>query len=261
MNISINIPSYKRPDKVLTLAYIPFAKVWVDEGEAEAYKQNYPDANIVACPKGIQGFGVPRVRNYILDKEFENGADVVLIVDDDLKCFERFEAVGLFGYKKVKIETEEILPFLEKYSIMARDMGAYFWGLNCNPDSLSYRHYSPFSTVSYIGGPFQCFLRGGELRYDENIPLKEDYDMTLQQLNRYRVVLRLNMYHYICLQAVNKGGCASLRNRQREKEENLKLLRKWGSNIVRFDKSNKGHTTKEKLDDFNPIIKIPIKGI
>lgn len=99
------------------------------------------------------------------------------------------------------------------------------------------------------------------MRYDENIPLKEDYDMTLQQLNRYRVVLRLNMYHYICLQAVNKGGCASLRNRQREKEENLKLLRKWGSNIVRFDKSNKGHTTKEKLDDFNPIIKIPIKGI
>ena len=35
-----------------------------------------------------------------------------------------------------------------------------------------------------------------------------------------------------------------------------------GGVIVRRDKSNKGKTTKEKAwDDYNPIIKIPIKGV
>lgn len=84
MKISINIPSYRRAGNVKTLEYIPFAKVWVDEGEYDAYKKGNPDAEIVSCPKGIQGHGVPRVRNYIMDKEFESGADVVAILDDDL---------------------------------------------------------------------------------------------------------------------------------------------------------------------------------
>lgn len=72
MKISVNIPSWHRPNDVKTLEYIPFAKVWVDEGEYDAYKQSYPQADIVACPKGIQG-NLCRVRNYILDCELVAG--------------------------------------------------------------------------------------------------------------------------------------------------------------------------------------------
>jgi hypothetical protein len=46
MNISICIPSYKRP-KVETLDYIPDAHVYVDESEAEEYRKANPDANII----------------------------------------------------------------------------------------------------------------------------------------------------------------------------------------------------------------------
>lgn len=263
LNISVNIPSYKRADDVKTLNYLPFAKVWVDNKEADEYRKNYPNTQIISCPDGVQGYGVPKVRNYIMRTEFEKGADVVVIVDDDLSYLERFEREKNtnFGYKRIKLETEEFAEFVEKYSVMARDLGAYFWGVMPNADSQCFRHMTPFSTISYIGGPFQVFLKGNDCFYDENIPLKEDYDMTLQQLNKHRFVFRVNMYHYICKQAENIGGCATIRNREIEKENNLLLQKKWGGGIVRFDNSNKGHTKKIKLEDFNPIIKVPIMGV
>lgn len=262
MRISVNAPSYKRPNEVLTLSYLPFCKIWVDESEVEGYKKSYPDAEIVSCPKGVQG-NLCRVRNYILAQEFMSGADVVLIVDDDLFRLERYvkEDKSNFGYIKEKVQTDDFLSFVEKYSIMAEDLGVKFWGVNCNTDPMAFRHASPFSTVSYIGGPFQCFMKGNRCFYDEALPLKEDYDMTLQQLNLERVVLRVNAYHYICKQSVNEGGCASYRNREREKQQIEALRQKWGSDIVKLDTTNKGHSKKKKLDDYNPIIHIPIKGI
>lgn len=262
MKISVNAPSYKRPDDVRTLGYLPFCKVWVDCKEYDSYKENYPESNIISCPDGVQG-NLCRVRNYILKTEFEKGADVVLIIDDDFTCLRRYDYVeeDRWGYEPHVITADEFVPFLEKYSILADEFGAKFWGVNCYYDPWGYSHNTPFSTRSYIGGPFQCFLKGNRCMYDESLPLKEDYDMTLQQLNMERVVLRLNAYHYLCKQSEQKGGCAAYRNRQREKEQLEALRRKWGGAIVKVDSSNKNHTTKEKSLDYNPILKIPIKGV
>jgi hypothetical protein len=80
---------------------------------------------------------------------------------------------------------------------------------------------------SIILGPFSVHLKN-DIRYDETLPLKEDYDLAIQHLNEYRGILRLNGYHYICEQSTNKGGCASIRNRQREKEQ-FDLLQKNGA--------------------------------
>ena len=245
-----------------TLSYLPFCRVWVDCGEYDEYKRNYPEADIISCPEGVQG-NLCRIRNYILDEEFKRGMDVVLIIDDDFTCLRRFDYVASenWGYEPYIISAEEFIPFIEKYSIIASDMGAKFWGVNCNCDPMAYRHNTPFSTRSYIGGPFQCFLKGNRCRYDEALPLKEDYDMSIQQLNMERVVLRVNSYHYLYKQSEQKGGCATYRNRQREEEQLEALRRKWGGQIVKIDTSNKGQTTKEKRLDYNPIIRIPIKGV
>ena len=264
MRISVNAPSYKRPSKVLTLDYLPYCRIWVDHKEYDVYKEHYPDADIVRCPEGVQG-NLCRIRNYILDKEFERGMDVVLIIDDDLNCIRRYDyredGDEKYGYEPVVIDADNFIGFLEKYSMIAEELGAKFWGVNCNSDPMAYRHNTPFSTVSYIGGPFQCFLKGNRCRYDESLPLKEDYDMTLQQLNMERVVLRVNAYHYLCKQSENVGGCATYRNRDREKQQLYDLQRKWGTKIVKIDTTNKGKTTKEKRLDYNPIIRVPIKGV
>jgi hypothetical protein len=244
------------------LSYLPFCRIWVDAKEFDAYKENYPDADIIACPDGVQG-NLCRVRNYILKSEFERGMDVVLIIDDDFTCLRRYDYNEMenWGYEPHIITEDEFIPFLEKYSIIADEFGAKFWGVNCYTDPWAYSHNTPFSTRCYIGGPFQCFLKGNRCWYDENLPLKEDYDMTLQQLNMERVVLRVNAYHYLCKQSEQKGGCATYRNRQREEEQLEALRRKWGGAIVKVDTTNKGRTSKEKRLDYNPIILIPIKGV
>lgn len=259
LKIVIACPSYKRP-KVETLDYIPFCRVYVDEGEYEDYrKANPPTADIVSCKRGIQG-NLCRIRNHIIREELEhNGADVLLIIDDDMKGIYYFE-----GKKAHKVETDAVPDFVAKHSILARDIGAFFWGVNVNDDKQCYREYTPFSTVSYIGGPFQCFLKGNDCYYDENLPLKEDYDMTLQQLNKHRVVFRVNKFYYNVKQAENVGGCATYRNFEREKDQLMRLRRKWGSRIVHIDKSSRSHKsdkTRGKTFDFNPVIIVPIKGV
>lgn len=261
MNISINCPSYKRP-KVETFEYIKSCKCWVAEREYEDYLKANPDfeKNIVAVPNHIQG-NLCRIRNYILDKEFEEN-DVVLIVDDDLHYVARYEPFGLWGYNEIKLTEEDLYAMLEHYSVLCNDFGFKYWGVMCNTDPLAYRQTTPFSTISYIGGPFQVFLKGNTLRYDEALPLKEDYDMTLQNCNKYRGCLRVNKYHYNCKQSQQPGGCATYRNYQREEEQLRLLQKKWGEKVVKIDDAINSGTVKEKRNiDYNPIIHIPIKGV
>lgn len=263
MNIVVCCPSYKRP-KVESLDYLPFLKVYVDTKEYKDYIENNKgyENNIIECPEGVQG-NVSRVRNYILDCEFENGADAVCIIDDDLKGIYRYDVnkETLYGYVKVKIEQDEFENFIEKYSNICGELGYKLWGVNCNSDALSYRHYTPFSLTSIVLGPFSVHLKGSEIRYDERLPLKEDYDLAIQHLNKYRGILRLNGYFYDCKQSENKGGCATYRNMIREKEQFELLRKKWGSQIIKYDKGKRAGGNKEKMFDYNPIIHIPIKGV
>lgn len=260
MNVVVCCPSYNRP-KVETLKYLPFCKVYVDASEYEEYVENNVGADIVQCEKGVQG-NVARVRNYILDKEFDGGADVVCLVDDDMQGIYEYRVnVGTgFGYERKLIEAGEFPDFLEKYSIMCEEWGFKLWGVNVNMDPLSYRHTNPFSTVSVILGPFCCHLKN-TIRYDEKLPLKEDYDLAIQHMNKYRGVLRVNYIHYVCKQSEQIGGCQNIRNVKKEKEQFELLQKKWGSKIVKEDKAKNSNSDKQRGFDYNPIIKIPIKGV
>lgn len=192
MRISVNIPSYKRP-KVESLDYLPFCKVWVDEDEFNMYKNKNEGANIISIPSGIQG-NVARVRNYILDEEFKKN-DVVCIIDDDIKGFYRYDRGSKNGLICKVIGKENFIDFLEANSLLCKELGFRLWGMNLNKDPLSYTDYTPFSFSSVILGPFSCHLKN-DIRYDVRIPLKEDYDLAIQHLNKYRGILRLNMCHY-----------------------------------------------------------------
>ena len=255
MKVSVCIPSYHRPE-VETKYYLPFAKVYVDPDEYKEYVKFNQDMEIKKCRKGVQG-NVSRVRNYIFKQEFGSGADVVCIIDDDLEGIYFWE-----GNERVFVETRDFLNFVKKFSQVAKDMGVYFWGINIVKDKIAYRECTPFSFINFIGGPFQCFLKGNECYYDNRLYLKEDYDMTIQQLNRYRKVLRINKYHYICKQSEQEGGCAAQRNMEAEKEQFDLLQRKWGADIVREDRAIRHNLKKDKrYFDYNPIIKVPIKGV
>jgi hypothetical protein len=240
--------SYKRSDIAKTHKYLSEITYVVAENESDEYKKIHD--KVMTIPNEVQG-NLARVWNYILDHSKEEN---VILIDDDIKYFGRWN-----GNKAKKLNEEEVYNMIQEGVQLADDLDIHYWGLNCLADKGAYREYTPFGTCQYIGGPFQAH-RKNDLRYDEKIYLKEDYDMTIQILNKYRKNLRLNMYHYVCEQNTIKGGCADYRNVATEIEQNIKLQKKWGSKIVRFDKSNKS-SGKNKTYDINPIINVPIKGV
>jgi len=256
--ISVNAPSYKRP-VVETLKYVPNCRVWVCESEAEDYRKGNPGADIVAVPVGVQG-NLCRIRNWILDREYERGIEAVCLIDDDLRGIQYYEKM-----KRIKVQPSVFPSWVEFYTDLAEAWGVKLWGVNCNTDLQSYREYTPFSTLSYIGGPFSVHIRS-EMRYDERLPLKEDYDMTLQHLNRYRGVLRLNKFSYIVKQGGSgngqAGGCATYRNVKNETDQLTFLQKKWGDKIVKYDNNDRSHSRiKKQTIDINPVLSAPIRGV
>ena len=246
MKVKFFAPSYKRPEKSITQKKYPAVKLVVRESEAEEYRENGNE--IIVCPDSAQG-NLCRVRNWILDNLFDD-ADCIIILDDDCKSIGRWQEQN-----DIIFNEEELIEFCESSSLLCKDLGYNFWGLNCVTDKGAYREYTPFGLLQYIGGPFQAHLKESTIRYDEDLPLKEDYDITLQHIKKYDGCLRINYAHYQVKQAEQAGGCAAYRSLQKEKQQFFALQNKWGKDIVIRDKGSK------RSFDFNPIIKVPIKGI
>ena len=242
MKISFFAPSYNRPEKSITQKKYPFVKLVVKEEEAEEYRSNGND--LAECPNEAQG-NLCRVRNWILDNYLKDN-DCVIILDDDIGHVSEW-----IKQEEKILNPEELLELCESAVILAKDSGVKMWGINPTPDKGSYREHTPFSFCDYLGGPFQAFMNGCDLRYDEKLPLKEDYDMTLQQIWHYDYILRLNWVHLSVKQSEQEGGCAVYRNLKREKEQFHLLRKKWGDDIVKYDKSSK------QVFDYNPILKLP----
>ena len=256
MDFKIFVPSYKRAGGTSTQDYLPDAIFVVDEKEEKAYKKA-GIKNVWPVPSSAQG-NIARVRNYILDHApAEFGTENIVMIDDDYSYLGRFN-----GTKPKKMTGDEAMEFIESIYILAEDADVHLWGLNCmGPDKGSYREMMPFSFKLFVGAPFHAH-RGNECRYDERIPLKEDYDMTLQVLHRYRKLLRVNYAFYVNKMHSNIGGCASMRTLEIERQQFELLRRKWGSEIVRVDHGASRDKTRvaKKGYDLNPIIKPPIKG-
>jgi len=250
MSYKLLSPSWKREKIVSSHKYFPNLKYVVCESQAESYlNHNLP---ILVCPDSAQG-NVSRVRNWILDYA---GKDDVCIVDDDIKYLGYWE-----GNTHHKMPSEYTEEFIESGFALAKEFGVRLWGVNLVADKGSFREYTPFSMKSVILGPFGGFTNC-DVRYDEGLPLKEDYDLSLQLINKHRKVLRINHVHYVCDQHTNKGGCAEYRTIEAEKDQFVALEKKWGNKIVHRDGGeSKTGRVRQAAYDINPIIKIPIGGV
>ena len=246
-------PSFKRPKQKTSHNLLSELIYVVCETEKEAYLESKEHDKFWFVPKGVQG-NLCRVRNYILDNSEEKN---ILLIDDDHTKF-----AAWINNQRTTLDENETMNFFSDMFDMCETNNIHFWGVLPNNDNLSYREITPFSLSSYIGGPIQGFCNC-DMRYDESLPLKEDYDMTLQILNKYRIALRANYFVYYPKQHTNKGGCASYRTTKKEIEQAERLKKKWGSKIIKDGGSHKiGKTTEKSIQlDINPIIKVPIKGI
>lgn len=235
----IAIRSYNRSDRVVTRKLFPGSIIFTGESQLELYRERC-GGDVEAYPDSLLG-NTAAFSNFIMDWAFDRDEEFLLL-DDDIKELVVFELDGPYA-----MDREYAMAVIQDGFRMCRELGARMWGINVASDPRFYHAWKPFGLHTPVLGPFAGFLRN-PLRYDERLPHKEDYDMFLQQLRKYRKVLRFDKYCYQC-DHISPGGLATYRTHDSEREQNLLLQKKWGSHIVRLDKRGR---------DINPILRSPI---
>jgi len=244
----VAVASYNRAGRTTTQHVFPRGVVVVPKSQKRAYEkgEDWPEGwSVVSIPDEKDG-NLCRKRNAIID--LYPGRDLV-IVDDDYKYVGQWQRG-----EDIRCNGEQIDLMLANGFQMARDVGTPLWGINVQVDRRFYREHAPFAFTSVVLGPFQAIvgeLLPKDLRYDETLWLKEDYDISLRVLHRFHRTVRLSRYHYMVDHHNEAGGQVGFRNMDEEIRQNRMLEQRWGSNVV-------------KLQDHrsvNPIIKVPLKGI
>jgi hypothetical protein len=238
---TICIPSYKRAKDCKAANWLTKAVICCHKFESEQYRKNNKN-RILIMPDDLAGKGMAVIRNWIVDNVKSKNT---LMIDDDVTCIGYYE-----DEERHKFTESQVYEFIKNGFRMCKEAGTVLWGINLLEDKKAYREYSPFSLSSVVLGPFMGIIKTHEVRFDERLGLKEDYDYSLQVLNKFRKILRFNKYHYIVGHLVGQGGCISYRTSKAEMTQRELFEKKWGKSIVRF---------REK--DTNPVIRVPIPGI
>jgi len=249
--VNIVIPTYKRADALAGKDYFRSARYVLPESQRDDYRRVLPSARMIVIPDGADG-NIARKRNWIL----ENVERPVLMIDDDVAGLMHTEK-GARAYcrQNIPLTPEQAQGVIEQGFNLAHGWGCVYWGINVNTDGRNYQQYKPFSLTQVVLGPFQGHL-WHDLRFDERMGTKDDYDFSLQVLSRFKKVLRLNKYAYVCRHGRNAGGIVASRTMERETAYCRAIEKKWGRHIIRYPRRPK------RLGELlNGRVMVPISGV
>lgn len=253
--LNIVIPSYKRWDNLPGYDYFKSARFVIPESQADQYLKGRDKERFIVIPDEADGT-VARKRNWIL----RNVPRPLVMIDDDvdkLTMCEGGEYFKKYGRAKqcIPLSPEEAEAVLIQAANLAHEWGCPMFGFNLNTDGRNYKQYKPFSLTQPILGPCSGHL-DHDLIYDERMDLKEDYDMSLQALRKYKKILRLNKYAVNAQHGDVKGGSASYRTMEREIAACEAITKKWGAKVIHY---NIGKGTYASL--LNGVVNVPIRGV
>lgn len=252
--MNVIIPSYKRSHDLKGKDYFLMAKYCVPESQLNDYLEVLPVERIITLPDNEDG-DIVKKRNWIL----KNIERPLIMIDDDVSEIGFFESrTGKVdgNHSRKTMDKNLLIDFFQHNFNLAKDFNCKMWGLAQNQDNRICKEFLPFNLTNIILGPFQAHLEH-DLFFDNRVGTKDDYDMSLQQLRKYKKVLRLNKFHYLCEHGDNKGGIVSYRSKEKEIEYCKQIMIKWGKKIIQYKIPPLKMTDLLNAKKVN----IPIKGI
>ena len=249
--MNIIIPSYKRADCLAGIEYFGEVAKWcIPKSQEVDYLKVLKQEQILSIPDEDDG-SIVKKRNWIL----KNIARPLVMIDDDVKSIEYLEQRKEFHCDYRVLPKEQLLRFFQQGFDLAEGFHTALWGIYFKTDSREYKEFQPFSLSNIILGPFQCHSEH-DLLFDERMGTKEDYDMSLQMLNKYKMVLRLNKFAYRCSHGDNKGGIVSYRTMEKEIGWCRAIEKKWGRNVISYPRE-----IKKQAELLNGKVQVPIQGV
>lgn len=212
----ISIISSKRPERVAAMnQHAPMATWFVGKGEKQHYL-NAGAANVIESGKLCES------RNAALQQAFQMNLPC-LQLSDDLKKIKK-------AHSKTQTEEVKLLNCVKEMASTGQKFGAKLCGVAPTSNPFFYNPEKPFKNKAFIVGDM-ILVFPSDLRFDENMSLKEDYDFTLSHLRKYGKVLRFDNILAEFMHRSNKGGAVAYRTSDMEKKNIEYLKKKWGNAI------------------------------
>lgn len=187
--------------------------------------QNYWDAGAANV---VKGGGLCESRNAMLDDGHIVGLPVVQLSDDltRIKSITTKNDKGRWQAKDIHFdEAVEVVHGAMQYA------GAKLGGAAPTSNPFFYNDNKAVQTRHFIVGDFIVVEPSPE-RFDVELKLKEDYDLTCQHLAAYGRVARADMILPHFAHRTNAGGAVDFRTPEREQQAIAILRRKWGTRRV-----------------------------
>ena len=185
----------------------------VKNGQKELYESN-------GCKFVYNTGKLIQSRNFALEHAFNNN-NICILLSDDIKKVKYNKNFKKPDVVKLDSVIEDIVSKFKKIK------GVKLLGI---PPTDNYFFANKLTSVNTfcIGDLFFC--KPNKIRFDEQLTLKEDYDFTLQHIQKYGTV-RYQKYLFTFQHYSNKGGAVDIRN-DKEEQKNIMILKpKWGDKI------------------------------
>lgn len=214
--IFVAIISARRPDRVPAMnEHAPDATWFVADGEGDTYRAAGAK-NVVESGKLCES------RNAALNAAFAMNLPC-LQLSDDLKRIKK-------AHSKTDTEPVSLASAAREMLLAGQKFKAKLCGVAPTSNPYFYNPEKPYRDRAFIVGDmilvFPC-----DLRFDEKMRLKEDYDYTLSHIQKFGGVLRVDNILAEFAHRSNKGGAVSYRTSELERECIAYLKKKWGNAI------------------------------
>lgn len=170
-------------------------------------------------------------RNAALD-DCQESDTYCMMLDDDLK---RVGIMTPTSSRPVPVEPTHAIE--EMHQILRDTPGIHMAAAPPTPNPQNYRPEKPIRLRHVCISSWVMVKPGTAVRYDPVFKLKEDYDYTLQHIQRHGGVLRLEWILPTFTHRTNAGGAVSYRTPRLEILTIRQLQRKWGADVVRQRKA------------------------
>jgi hypothetical protein len=167
-------------------------------------------------------------RNRALDDAFDQGLICVQISDD----FTQASILRAAPERAAKCTADNV-TFLQAFARLASGFegSAYNLAGICSTTMNSPGYLSnPIANYMFVLGDMMI-IKPNDIRFDESLSLKEDYDHTLQHIRRFHGIYRDNLIRMNFQHKTNFGGAVAYRTTKLELETIEKLTARWGELI------------------------------
>ena len=219
----IAIPSKNRAGKTTSQKILPNATFFVPESQVHQYSNI---KNIVGVPKEIQG--ITKTRNWILKN---CGETRVVFIDDDVKAC-GYVKLNERNSKHIKIDCEDFWNNeFQKLFDIAEQLNYKMWGIKTESSPRGTYPFKPILLKTYITASCMGIINDGEYYFDEEFPVKEDYEICLRHIVDKGGILGARYIYWENSHWGDEGGCKDYRTISMERDCIKKLIKKYPSMV------------------------------